>query len=235
MVKMDVSPTQQAALKQLVGAAAADLVQSGMRVGLGTGSTTAYFISALIDRVQRGLVVAVLPSSIASERIACAGRLPLLDAQEVTCLNLYVDGADAVDPEGRLIKGGGGALIREKITAAMSKQFIVIVDESKHVPSLKGLPLPVEVMRFGAAATFQHLTNINCSPKWRLTQSGSPILTDNGNRLCDVVIPEGGEGAERFASELMQIPGVVGHGLFAGMAHQIWTGAGSGEVKRHVL
>jgi ribose 5-phosphate isomerase A len=232
---MDLSPTQQAALKQLVGAAAADLVQPGMRVGLGTGSTTAYFISALIDRVQRGLVVAVLPSSIASERIAVAGRLPLLDAEEVTFLDLYVDGADAVDPEGRLIKGGGGALLREKITAGMSKQFIVIVDESKHVPSLQGLQLPVEVMRFGAAATLHHLAILNCSPQWRLNASGSPVHTDNGNRICDVVIPEGGEKAERFADQLMSIPGVVGHGLFANMAQQIWTGTGHGEVRRHVL
>lgn len=232
---MDVSPSQQAALKQLVGAAAADLVQPGMRVGLGTGSTTAYFISALIDRVQRGLVVAVLPSSIASERIAAAGRLPLLDAEELTFLDLYVDGADAVDPDGRLIKGGGGALMREKITAAMSKQFIVIVDESKHVPSLKGLLLPVEIMRFGAAATLRHLATLNCSPKWRMNPSGTPLHTDNGNRICDVLIPESGPHAEQFAARLMQVPGVVGHGLFAGMAHQIWTGTGRGEVKRHVL
>jgi ribose 5-phosphate isomerase A len=232
---MTLSPLQQTALKQLVGSAAAELLRPGMTVGLGTGSTTAYFITALIERVHAGLVCAVLPSSLASEKMAVAGRLPLLDAHHVDAIDLYVDGADAVDPEGRLIKGGGGALMREKIVAAMSKRFVVIVDASKHVPSLKGLRLPVEILPFGAGATLAHLSKLSCDPQIRHTAPAHPYLTDNGNWICDVLIPDGGHAAERFAAQLLQIPGVLGHGLFSGMAHEIWTANIHGEVERHVL
>lgn len=232
---MTLPPLQQAALKQLVGSAAADLLQPGMRVGLGTGSTSAYFIAALIERVHSGLVLAVLPSSTASERMAIAGRLPLLDPSETQWLDLYVDGADAVDPEGRLIKGGGGALMREKITAGMSKRFIVIVDASKHVPSLAGHRLPVEILPFGAAATLRHLRQHNCDPQLRCTKPHHPYLTDNGNWICDVILPDGGKNADFFSQSLMEIPGVLGTGLFTGLAQEIWTGRPDGEVERHVL
>jgi ribose 5-phosphate isomerase A len=232
---MSLPPLQQAALKQLVGSAAADLLRPGMRVGLGTGSTTAYFIAALIERVHAGLVLAVLPSSHASERMALAGRLPLLDPIETQHLDLYVDGADAVDPEGRLIKGGGGALLREKITAAMSRLFIVVVDASKHVASLEGLRLPVEILPFGTAATLGHLKERGCDPQLRHTKPGVPFLTDNGNWICDVLLPAGGKQAERFAQSLLEVPGVLAHGLFTGMAKEIWTGETNGEVRRDVL
>jgi ribose 5-phosphate isomerase A len=232
---MHLSPTQQNELKRVVGVAAADLVQPGMQLGLGTGSTTAYFISALIDRVHTGLTVSVMPSSVASERAAIAGRLPLLDTEQTISLDLYVDGADAVDPDGRLIKGGGGALLREKITAAMSKKFIVIVDASKHVPTLEGLALPVEILRYGAGATMEALRNLHCTPEMRLSSSQRPYLTDNGHWIVDIRLPVGGEDAERFAQDLFQIPGVMAHGLLSGMAQEIWTGRPGDEVERRVL
>lgn len=223
-----------AAMKAAVGSAAAELVEPGMRVGLGTGSTTAYFISALINRVSQGLVCSVMCSSKASERTALAGHLNLLDAQHTDELDLYVDGADFVDRGYRLIKGGGGALLREKITAAMSKQFICIVDASKMVDTLTQAKLPMEILRYGAAATLHQLAQAGAKPILRQTEHNTPYLTDNGNWIADCMLPESHQDAPAlFVEQLNRIPGVLADGLFVNMASQIWVGTASGTVERY--
>jgi len=233
MVDMD-HAMQAAAMKAAVGTAAAELVEPGMKVGIGTGSTTAYFINALIKRVSQGLICSVMGSSIASERAAAAGHLNMLDAEHTDALDLYVDGADYVDRDYRLIKGGGGALLREKITAAMSAKFICIVDSSKMVESLVNAKLPLEILRYGAAATIDELERLGARPTLRHTDHATPYLTDNGNWIADCVIPEAHKDSpEKFVCELTEVPGVLADGLFVNMATQIWVGTASGKIERY--
>ena len=154
-------------MKKEVGYKAAEFVENGMLVGLGTGTTTFYFIERLIQRCKEGLKIHAVASSSGSLEQARKGNIPLIDIDKVTALDLTVDGADQIDAQKRMIKGGGGALVREKIVAAMSRELIVIVDESKLVHALGKCKLPVEVLSFAKNATFQHIVKAGYHGEFR--------------------------------------------------------------------
>ncbi len=220
--------------KGRAAAAAVRLVAPGMRLGLGTGSTAAHFIDLLGAKVAEGLKVLCVPTSERSRSQAAALSIPLATFEEIEELDLTIDGADEFDPKLRLIKGGGGALWREKIVAAASKRMVVITDASKAVATLGKFPLPIEVSRFGVEATRRSILReaeaTGCAGEIRLrkTASGAAFITDNGNYLVDCVfgaIPE----PEELAGRLSAIPGVVEHGLFIGLAKAVIS-AGPEEI-----
>lgn len=198
-------------------------VEPGMRLGLGTGSTAARFVELLAQEVQRGLQVLCVPTSEATHRQAEALGVPLTTLDDVPFLDLTVDGADEIDNELRLIKGGGGALLREKIVATASDRMIVIADETKLVSKLGAYPLPVEVVPFGLNATCNMIemlaADAGCQGEIRVRrrEDGSLFMTDSGNFILDCAFgriddPESLDEALKF------IPGVVENGLFLGIA-----------------
>jgi ribose 5-phosphate isomerase A len=210
-------------LKRRAAEAALAYVDSGMRLGLGSGSTAAHFVTLLGCRVAEGLRVVGVPTSAATARLARDAGVPLTTLDQTPELDLAVDGADEIGPALALIKGGGGALLREKIVAAASKRMIVIADATKHVRALGAFPLPIEVVDFGATATkisVEHAAaGLGLAGEIELRRSGgSPFTTENGNRILDASfgrIPD----PEALADKLSRIPGVVEHGLFLGLAH----------------
>jgi ribose 5-phosphate isomerase A len=213
-------------LKRKAAERAADLVKSGMKLGLGTGSTAAHFVDCIGERAREGLDVTCVPTSERTRIQAEDWRLRLSTLDETPQLDLTVDGADEFDSALRLIKGGGGALLREKIVAAASKRMVVITDASKEVAVLGKFKLPVEVDRFGMAATRRHIEDAaracGCSGPVapRKTADGQDYLTDGGHLLfdCDFrALPD----ADALALALNAIPGVVEHGLFIGLASAI--------------
>jgi ribose 5-phosphate isomerase A len=219
--------------------AALDFVKDGMIVGLGTGSTSASFVRQLGERVRQGLRVKGVPTSEATRNLAEQVGVPLLDISQVASIDVAVDGADEVDPAFRLIKGGGGALLREKIVAAASQHMVVIADETKWVEMLGAFPLPVEVTRFGFALTQQRiheaLRETGCAGhEVTLRTSGKanePVITDGGNYILDAHakrIPN----PEALAAALQQIAGVVEHGLFIGLARTVIVGKAKGADVR---
>ena len=213
--------------KRLAGEAAVELVGHGMVVGLGTGSTVRYFLEGLGKRVQEGLKVVGVPTSIQTERIALQVGVGVGTLEDHPQLDLAVDGADEVDPRLDLIKGLGGALFREKIVARASKRFVVVVDSSKVVKKLgESTPVPVEVHVFGWKATMAWLGELGCVPTLR--KSGmNPYITDNGNFIFDCAF---GPISDPSALEerINNVPGAVQNGIFAGMADLVIVGKSSG-------
>src|ERR1700722_5279506 len=172
--------------KALVGKRAAELVEDGMRVGLGTGTTSVMFIKALGERVRAGLKIRCVASSDASHNLGLSLGMDVVTLAELPELDLYVDGADEVGPELALIKGGGGALLREKIVASAAKRFIVVVDSTKVVEHLGKFPLPVEVVKMALPLVEPKLAGLGLNPKLRQPKSGNgPYLTDEGNYILD--------------------------------------------------
>jgi ribose 5-phosphate isomerase A len=220
--------------------AALEFVKDGMIVGLGTGSTSAHFVRQLGERVRQGLRVKGVPTSEATRNLAEQVGVPLVEISQVDGLDIDVDGADEVDAGFRLIKGGGGALLREKIVAAASQSMIVIADEGKWVETLGAFPLPVEVTRFGFALTQQRvaeaLRKTGCGgDEVELRISGKanePVITDGGNYILDAHAKTITD-AEALARELQAIAGVVEHGLFIGLARTVILGRAKGaEIKQ---
>lgn len=217
----------QAEIQKMQSAAAAlDYVKEGMVLGLGTGSTAAHFVRMLGDKVKSGFNVKGVPTSIATHDLALEVGVPLLDIEKVERIDLTIDGADEIDPELRLIKGGGAALLREKVIAHASDHMVVIADESKLVPVLGQFPLPVEIIRFGVGITakkvFDCLRATNCHGtdiKLRYKKgTEEPVITDNGNYILDchcIAIPD----PNGLVELLNTIPGVVENGIFP-----IWVG-----------
>ena len=206
---------------------AVEYIQDGQILGLGTGSTVHHFLTALGKRVRDGLRVRGVPTSQATANYATELGIPLLDNDEPWNIDIAVDGADQVDPQLNLIKGGGGALLREKIVARAAHQFIVIVDQAKQRPHL-GLPfpLPVEILSFGWRTTQQHLEKMGW-PAPRREQSGQPFVTDNGHYIIDAQIPDIADPAS-LESSLLHLPGVIECGLFVQMASLVITGTDQG-------
>ena len=214
-------------LKEQVGIKAAEFVTDGMIVGLGTGSTAYYFVAELGRRIkEEGLqITAVTTSSVTYDQAAGLG-IPLKAIDDVEVVDLTVDGADEVDPALNGIKGGGGALLMEKIVATNSKDCIWIVDESKQVETLGAFKLPVEVVQYGAENLFRHFEKKGYSPAYR-ERNGQRFVTDQGNFIIDLdlkVIPD----AEALAEELDRTVGVVDHGLFLGMVSKVIVGTPEG-------
>lgn len=213
----------QDALKVAAAERALAFVEPGMRLGLGTGSTAAKFIDALGRKVAAGLDVVCVATSGATQAQAEKLGIAMSTLDETPFLDLTVDGADEIDNELRLIKGGGGALLREKIVATASGRMIVIADESKLVPALGAFPLPVEVVQFGLTATRNMITalaaDLGCEGdiRVRMLDGGKPFLTDSGNLILDCHFGPI-DDPEELDEALKLVPGVVENGLFIGIA-----------------
>lgn len=217
------------AAKRAAGEAAALLVEDGMAVGLGTGTTARWFIEAVGRRAAEGLRITAVATSLASAALAARHGIPLMELDRGG-VDLAVDGADTVDPDLRLLKGLGGALVRERIVAAAARRFVVVADESKLRPHLSGF-VPVEVLVFGWQHTMTLLGQTGASFRLRLDGAGDPLRSDNGNLIADgefgaIADPEG------LAAQLDAIPGVIGHGLFLGMTDLVLVAAADGTVTR---
>ena len=219
--------------KLAAAAEAVKLVEPGMTLGLGTGSTAAKMVEVLAERVRGGLNVVCVPTSEATRKLAEAAGLKLSTLDALPHLDLTIDGADEVDPILTLIKGGGGALLREKIVATASDRMVVIADVSKKVANLGRFPLPVEIVPFGATATRNMVAamvrEIGCEGTigLRLDKAGKPFVTENGNLILDCSF---GRIVEPFdlAAALRIIPGVIEHGLFIGLCDQAFIAGPDG-------
>jgi ribose 5-phosphate isomerase A len=216
------------ACKKAAAEKAVSFIKDGMVVGLGTGTTTFYFIEKLIENCKAGLKIKAIASSQHSLDQARHGKIPLIDINSIKSLDIYVDGADEIDPEKRMIKGGGGALVREKIAANMSKEMVVIIDESKLVEKLGRHPLPVEIIPFGSSATIHKLELLGYRGQVRLSSDNSPYTTDNHNFIYDVQLKEA--HPEMDHEHISSIPGVVDTGFFFDIAGRVIIGFRDGKV-----
>jgi ribose 5-phosphate isomerase A len=228
--------------KRAVGQFAASLIQDGMIVGLGTGSTTRFFIEALIQRCREGLKIPLtVATSKESQRLAEAGGLRVLDINAVSQIDIDVDGADEIDLQKRLIKGGGGALLREKIIAQASTEMLVIVDQHKLVNKLGAFGIPVEVIPFGCMHTLKHIEKLNCKGKLRTIarspkdsnaqDQALPFITDNGNYIIDVTLAHLCEDPEALDQAFKMLSGVVETGFFINLAKRVLVGFDDGHVE----
>ena len=211
--------------KELVGRAAAALVRDGDVVGLGTGSTAYFTIIALGERVKAGLKIVGIPTSVKTADLARTVGIPLTTLDEHPEIDLTIDGADEADPQLNLTKGGGGALLREKVLAFASKKMVVIADSAKMVPVLGKFPLPVEIIAFARAVVEKKIVALGGSPKLRTKPDGSPYITDNGNQILDCNFGKITD-PPALALALSIIPGIVEHGLFIGLASVALVGRG---------
>ncbi len=222
--------------KQAAAAAAIEYVEDGMTLGLGTGSTAAFFVEALANEIADGMVVRCVSTSEATTALAEAHGVPLVSIEHVERIHLTVDGADEIDSNGNLIKGAGGALLREKIVASASDHMVVIADSSKQVDRLGAFPLPVEVVRFGFTITAKTVFDVLCASgverpavELRRKPDGQPFVTDCGNFILDCRcdrLPD----PEAVAARLSSVPGIVEHGLFLGLARTIIIGGEDGAT-----
>lgn len=211
---------------------AASLIQNNMIIGIGTGSTSAYFIQFLSQRCkQEGLQIQAVATSEKSKVMAEQAGIPLIEADKVESLDADIDGADEITPQKQMIKGGGGALLREKIVASMSKEMIVIVDESKKVEKLGKFPLPVEIVPFAYTATIRHLNNKNFFGKMRLNERNDFFITDNGNYIYDIYFKNVIDQPVEAEKKIIKIPGVVETGFFLDMAGRVIIGMNNGTVE----
>ncbi len=203
--------------KEAAARTSLQFVKDGQVVGLGTGSTAAFFIKLLGEKVKEGLRVRGIPTSERSRDLAQSLGIPLTTLDECQEIAVTVDGADEVDPQLRLIKGGGGALLREKIVASATRQLVIVADGSKKVQRLGKFPLPVEVIRFSQALVSKRIAALGAEVKLRSDAAGKAFVTDENNHILDCHFGEISD-ADALARELSDMPGVVEHGLFIGMA-----------------
>ncbi|MCF6198196.1 MAG: ribose-5-phosphate isomerase RpiA [Hyphomicrobiaceae bacterium] len=210
-------------MKEKAAQKAMDYVLDGMKLGLGTGSTAAKFVDLVGAAVADGLSVICVPTSVATRDQAAALNIPLTTLDETPHLDLTVDGADELDEQLRLVKGGGGALLREKIVATSSDKMVVIADDSKLVETLGAFPLPIEVVQFGLKSSLMMMnamaSRVGCSGdiKHRMLEDGTPFITDNGNFILDCHFGRI-EKPEALSGAFAQVPGVVENGLFLAIA-----------------
>lgn len=217
--------------KEAAGKAAANLVQNGMIVGLGSGSTAAYFIEHLIQRRRQGLDVRVVSSSKRSAELARAGGIPFANVEEIASVDLTVDGADEIDRYKRMTKGGGGALLQEKILAAMSHEVVIIIDASKQVDILGAFPLAVEIVPFAHLATLNHLKQLGYQAVLRKTAEEALYQTDNHNYIVDIHWKNLCDNPEYEDRKIRSIPGVVETGFFFNLAGRVIIGFPEGHVE----
>ncbi|WP_025719589.1 ribose-5-phosphate isomerase RpiA [Paenibacillus sp. 1-18] len=215
-------------LKQKAAEKAVEAIQDGMKVGLGTGSTAYWAIQKIGERVAQGLHIQAVATSQASEDLARELGIPIIPFDQIGRLDVTIDGADEVNEHLVLVKGGGGALLREKIVESNSDRLIIIVDESKDVKVLGTFPLPVEVVPFASEWTLEALRQTGCQAEWRI-QDGERFLTDNGNYIADCRYGTI-ENPQELEIRLNQIPGVVDNGLFINMADQVIIARANGQI-----
>ena len=221
--------TLQDEFKQKAAFFAAGLVESGMVVGLGTGSTTQFALLRLGERIRSGELrdIVGIPSSLRTDAAAREIGIPLTDFDTHPAIDLTIDGADEVDPDLNLIKGGGGALLREKVLAQASRRNVIIVDESKLAPRLgTKWALPVEVVPFARAAEERFIASLGADVRLRL-KDGRPVSTDQGNLLLDAAFGPMDDPAA-IAEKLNGRAGIVEHGLFLGLAHDVIVAGNDG-------
>jgi ribose 5-phosphate isomerase A len=216
--------------KELAGRAAAELVVAGNIVGLGTGSTAYFAVVALGERVKTGLKIIGIPTSVATGELARAVGIPLSTLDEHPDIDITIDGADEIDPKLNLIKGGGGALLREKIIAAASKRMVVVADSSKVVKELGNFPLPVEIIPFAKAVLEKKITALGATCKQRNRPDGTPFVTDEGHHILDCNFGKITD-PPALARALSEMPGVVEHGLFIGIAKLAFVGRGISVIE----
>jgi ribose 5-phosphate isomerase A len=216
--------------KQTAARAAVELVEPGNIVGLGSGSTAAHAVRFLAERVRAGLNIVGIPTSQQTMHLAEQLGIPLTTLDQHPHIDIDIDGADEIDPQLNLIKGGGGAFLREKIVASVSRRFIVIADFAKQVKRLGKFPLPVEVVPFAQSLVKPRIETLGAKVTLRTYAYGNPYVTDEGHHILDCYF---GEIADppALADELRRIPGVLEHGLFIGMAEMALVGK-DGQVIR---
>ena len=216
--------------KEAAARASLQFVKDGQVVGLGSGSTATHFIKLLGEKVKNGFRVRGIPTSVRSRELAESLRIPLTTLDECQEIAVTVDGADEVDPQLRLIKGGGGALLREKIVASATKQMVVVADATKQVQRLGKFPLPVEVIRFAQALIAKRITALGAEVELRIRADGQPYVTDENNHILDCRFGEIRQ-PDQLARQLSDMPGVVEHGLFIGMASVVLVARGDEIVE----
>ncbi|SCC42976.1 Ribose-5-phosphate isomerase A [Bacillus thuringiensis] len=214
-------------LKQLAGEYAANFVKYGMKVGLGTGSTVYWTIQKLGERVKEGLSFQAVPTSKETEVLAKQLNISLISLNDVQSLDLTIDGADEIDANLQLIKGGGGALLREKIVATSSKELIIIADESKLVTHLGTFPVPVEIIPFSWKQTERKIQSLGCQTTLRL-KNNETFITDNKNMIIDCIFPHNISNPANLHTQLKMITGVVETGLFVNMTSKAIIGTENG-------
>ena len=216
-------------------------LRDGMRIGLGSGTTSHWFVRALGERMKdQPLDIAGVPTSTATAAIAREVGVPLLDLNDVERLDITIDGADEIDRAGRMIKGGGACLLWEKMVARASRRMAAVVDDKKLVDTLGRFPLPIEVIRFGWKATARELRELLAefghgdAPIVLRGGEASPVVTDSGHHILDCHLGRIGE-PDRLAPRFNDIPGVVEHGLFVGIAHEMIIGHPDGTAEVIIL
>jgi ribose 5-phosphate isomerase A len=216
--------------KEVAGRRAAELVEDGMTVGLGTGSTVQFTLVALGERIAaENLAVRGVPTSIDTEKKARELGVPLVSLDEVEHIDLTIDGADEIDGDFNMVKGGGGALLREKVVAAISKREAIVVGGDKIVKRLgTTFPLPVEAVPFAVGPVKRALVRLGCAPRLR-ERGGKPYVTDNGNHILDCTFKQGIADAPALERAIAMIPGAVASGLFIGLAHLLVIGSDDGS------
>tara|TARA_B100001113_G_scaffold312462_1_gene276928 strand:+ start:1145 stop:1852 length:708 start_codon:yes stop_codon:yes gene_type:complete len=216
-------------LKQLAGIEACKFVKNGMRVGLGTGSTVKHTVIELGRRVsEEGLQIVGVPTSLATEKLAIKVGIPLVELSECDALDIVIDGADEFDSNFNLIKGGGAALLREKIVAQESRSMVVVADERKMVDTLGAFPLPIEITPFSHQATIRQLTRLlDCRVNCRMA-GDNPVVTDNGNYIADAHCGPNLKEPEDLEIDILKIAGVVQVGLFNKMCDVVVLAKKSG-------
>lgn len=221
--------------KKIVGYRAAELVEPNMTVGIGTGTTVHYFIEKLNERVKDGLVIQAVFSSKESEKEAAKGGIYPLDNTAEVEIDLTVDGADEIDPKFNMIKGGGGALTREKILAYSSKKMVVIVDQSKYVDVIGNQKLPVEILPFAHGITIHNIQKLGFIGELRKDENYDTYITDNSNFIFDIHLKEPLAHPQTIHQLLINIPGVVETGLFFDVATTLLVGKQDGAIAEYHL
>jgi ribose 5-phosphate isomerase A len=216
--------------KELAARASVNYVKDGNVVGLGTGSTAVFVVQALAEKVRQGMKIRGIPTSVSTEKLATSLGITMITLADVQEIDVTIDGADEFDPGLQLTKGGGGALLREKIVASASKQMVVIADSSKQVAVLGKFPLPVEVIKFARPLVAKKIAAMGAKVTLRTTKSGEPFITDEGNHILDCnfgQIPD----PPALARKISDTPGVVEHGLFINLASVVLMGKGAEVVE----
>ncbi len=216
--------------KELAARASVRFVQDGQIVGLGTGSTAAHLVRSLGEKVRDGLKIKAIPTSSRTRELAASLGIPITNFDEYQQIDVTIDGADEIGPNLQLIKGGGGALLREKVVASASKKLVIIADSSKQVATLGRFPLPVEVVGFAQALVAKKIQALGATVKLRQGIDGKPFVTDEGHHILDCSFGRIND-PPALARMLSDMPGVMEHGLFIGMASIALVGKGEEVVE----